>query len=78
MSHFKFEYNSYISHMMFKVVEGIHKNPNDKNSIIKDSMKEYGPFKNKNKASELVKLLMLKNVDDFYHRAWLIPTGIKK
>ena len=33
--------------MMFKVVEGIHKNPNDKNSIIKDSMKEYGPFKNK-------------------------------
>ena len=78
MSHFKFKFNSYMSHMLYKVIEGIHKNPNDKSSIIIDSIKEYGPFKNKDMASALVKVLMQKNVDDFYHRAWVVPLGIKK
>ena len=50
MSHFKFKFNSYMSHMLYKVIEGIHKNPNDKSSIIIDSIKEYGPFKNKDMA----------------------------
>ena len=54
------------------VVEGSHKNPNEMSTIDEKSMKEYGPFVSKNEAELLAKSLLQKNVDDFYHRAWVI------
>ena len=33
--------------------------------------KEHGPM-NKIKANELAKSLIQRNIDDFYHRAWVI------
>ena len=54
------------------VVEGFHKNPNEMSTIDKKSKKEYGPFVSKNEAELLAKSLIQKNVDDFYHRAWVI------
>ena len=40
--------------------------------IDKKTKKEYGPFTNKNEAETLAKSLIQKNIDDFYHRAWVI------
>ena len=54
------------------VVEGSHKNPNKMSTIDKKSKKEYGPFVSKNEAELLAKSLIQKNIDDFYHRAWVI------
>ncbi|MDC3016344.1 hypothetical protein OAY91_00070 [Candidatus Pelagibacter sp.] len=54
------------------VVEGSHKNPNEMSTIDKKSKKEYGPFVSKNEAELLAKSLIQKNIDDFYHRAWVI------
>ena len=61
----------------FIVIEGIHKNPNDINTIEKSSKKTYGPFKNKERADELAKNLIQKNVDNFYHRAWVLKGNIE-
>ena len=54
------------------VIEGSHKNPNEMSTIDKKSKKEYGPFVSKNEAELLAKSLIQKNIDDFYHRAWVI------
>ena len=54
------------------VVEGFHKNPNKISTIDEKTKKEYGPFVNKNEAEILAKSLIQKNIDDFYHRAWVI------
>ncbi len=54
------------------VVEGSHTNPNEMNTIDKKTKKEYGPFTDKNKAEAVAKSLIQKNIDDFYHRAWVI------
>ena len=54
------------------VIEGSHKNPNEISSIYKKTKKEYGPFTSKNEAETLAKSLIQKNIDDFYHRAWVI------
>ena len=56
---------------MFKVVEGIHKDPNDIDTLDKDSKKEYGPM-GKKEADDLAQSLIQKNIDDYYHRAWVI------
>ena len=56
----------------YKVIEGSHKDPNEISSIDKKTKKEYGPFTNKNEAETLAKSLIQKNIDDFYHRAWVI------
>ena len=56
---------------MFKVVEGIHKDPNDIDTLDKDSKKEYGPMCKK-EADDLAQSLIQKNIDDYYHRAWVI------
>ena len=39
---------------------------------MKKLKKEYGPFINKSEAETLAKSLIQKNIDDFYHRAWVI------
>jgi len=54
------------------VIEGIHKNPNEIETISIDSRKQYGPFNNKKEAEALAKSLIQKNIDDFYHRAWVL------
>jgi|TARA_X000000368_G_scaffold342179_1_gene280662 hypothetical protein len=54
------------------VVEGSHKNPNEMSTIDKKTKKEYGPFTDKNEAEAVAKSLIQKNIDDFYHRAWVI------
>ena len=56
----------------YTVIEGSHKNPNEINSIDKKTKKEYGPFTDKNEAEAVAKSLIQKNIDDFYHRAWVI------
>ena len=54
------------------VIEGLHKNPNEMSTIDKKTKKEYGPFTDKNEAEAVAKSLIQKNIDDFYHRAWVI------
>jgi len=54
------------------VIEGTHKNPNKIETIIKDSRKQHGPFSDKKEAEALAKSLIQKNIDDFYHRAWVL------
>ena len=58
----------------FIVIEGIHKNPNNIDTIDQKTKKIYGPFKKK-EAEIFAKSLIQKNVDNFYHRAWVIKEG---
>ena len=59
----------------YTVIEGSHKNPNEIKSIDEKTKKEYGPFTKKDDAEALAKSLIKKNVDDFYHRAWVIKNN---
>tara|TARA_Y100000741_G_C17831140_1_gene386439 strand:+ start:245 stop:433 length:189 start_codon:yes stop_codon:yes gene_type:complete len=59
----------------YTVIEGSHKNPNEIKSIDEKTKKEYGPFTKKDDAEALAKSLIQKNVDDFYHRAWVIKSN---
>jgi hypothetical protein len=56
---------------MYYVLEGIHKDPMDMKTLDNKTKKEHGPM-NKIKANELAKSLIQRNIDDFYHRAWVI------
>ena len=60
----------------FIVIEGIHKNPNNIDTIDEKTKKIYGPFKQK-QAEIFAKSLIQKNVDNFYHRAWVIKEGLE-
>ena len=53
------------------VLEWIHEDPNNVETLDKTTQKTYGPL-NKSKADELAQKLIQKNVDNFYHRAWVI------
>ena len=76
MTHLKLLNTSYLSIMIsYTVIEGSHKNPNEVKSIDEKTKKEYGPFFDKDKAEALAKSLIQKNVDDFYHRAWVIKNN---
>ena len=55
----------------FYVIEGEHKNPNEIETILNDTKKKHGPFKEQ-EANQIAKALIQKNIDDFYHRAWVI------
>lgn len=59
----------------YSVIEGSHKNPNEMKTIDNKTKKEYGPFKKKEEAEVVAKALIQKNVDDFYHRAWVIESN---
>jgi hypothetical protein len=56
---------------MFKVIEGTHRDPNDITTLEEGSRKEYGPM-TEQEANEMAKSLIQKNIDDYYHRAWVI------
>ena len=58
------------------VIEGIHKDPNNYNTMHNSSRKVYGPL-NETKAKELAMMLNQKNVDNFNHRAWVIKESIR-
>ena len=60
----------------FIVIEGIHKNPNNIDTLDESSKIIHGPY-NKKKASELAKTLNQKNNDNFYHRAWVVNKDIQ-
>ena len=60
----------------FIVVEGIHKNPNNFDTIDEGTKIIHGPFK-KEHAENLAKGLIQKNIDNFYHRAWVIKNGLE-
>ena len=59
----------------YSVIEGSHKNPNEMKTIDNKTKKEYGQFKKKEEAEAVAKALIQKNVDDFYHRAWVIESN---
>ena len=56
---------------IFYVIEGEHADPNQIKTILKETKKKYGPFEEK-EADQFAKSLIQKNIDDFYHRAWVI------
>ena len=58
----------------FYVIEGIHKNPNQIETILKETKKKHGPFLEK-EANQFAKGLIQKNIDDFYHRAWVLKSN---
>ena len=55
----------------FIVIEGIHKNPNNIDTLDHKTKTVHGPF-DKKKAEEVAKSLIQKNIDNFYHRAWVV------
>ena len=57
----------------FYVIEGEHTDPNQIETILKDTEKKHGPFEEK-EADQFAKSLIQKNIDDFYHRAWVIKS----
>ena len=59
----------------YSVIEGTHVNPNEINTIDEKTKKEYGPFADKKEAESLAKSLIQKNIDDFYHRAWVVESN---
>jgi len=58
------------------VIEGVHKNPNNIDTIDENTKKIHGPF-DKKKADDFAKGLIQKNIDNFYHRAWVVKEGLK-
>ena len=58
----------------FYVIEGEHTNPNQIDTILENTKKKYGPFEEQ-EAKQIAKRLIQKNIDDFYHRAWVIKNN---
>ena len=78
MTHLKLQNNNYLTFMIsYSVIEGSHKNPNEIKTIDEKTKKIHGPFSKKEDAELLAKSLIQKNIDDFYHRAWVIKKIIK-
>ena len=57
----------------FYVIEGVHTDPNQIETILKETKKKHGPFEEK-EADQFAKSLIQKNIDDFYHRAWVLKS----
>jgi hypothetical protein len=55
----------------YYVIEGVHKDPNQIETLLKETEKKHGPF-DENEANNVANSLIQKNVDDFYHRAWVV------
>jgi hypothetical protein len=58
---------------IFYVIEGEHADPNQIETILKETKKKYGPFEEK-EADQFAKSLIQKNIDNFYHRAWVLKS----
>tara|TARA_B100000965_G_scaffold236055_1_gene197752 strand:+ start:1638 stop:1826 length:189 start_codon:yes stop_codon:yes gene_type:complete len=53
------------------VIEGTHLNPNNIDTLVVETKKIHGPYTEK-KANEIAKSLIQKNIDNYYHRAWVV------
>ena len=62
--------------MKYYVIEGEHTNPNDITTIIRDKQRIHGPML-RGQADALARQLVIKNIDNYYHRAWVIDDEIK-
>jgi hypothetical protein len=54
------------------VVEGTHTDPNDMETMYHSTEKQHGPYDDEGQATDMAKSLIQRNIDDFYHRAWVI------
>ena len=55
----------------YTVIEGIHTDPNKMDTMDPATKKTYGPYLTESQATEMATSLIQKNVDNFYHRAWV-------
>ena len=55
----------------YTVIEGIHSDPNDIDTMDPGTKQTHGPFLTEKQADEFAKGLIQKNIDNFYHRAWV-------
>ena len=62
--------------MNFYVLEGEHTDPNDITTITQPKQQIHGPMTRAH-ADALARQLIMKNIDDYYHRAWVIDDEIK-
>ena len=62
--------------MNYYVIEGEHMDPNDITTIIKFKQRIYGPMM-RGQADALARQLIMQNIDDYYHRSWVIDEEIK-
>jgi len=58
------------------VLEGEHMDPNDMDTIVRDTQKIHGPML-QGQAEALARQLIMQNIDNYYHRAWVIDEEIK-
>jgi len=58
----------------YYVIEGVHKDPNLIETILEKTQKKHGPFEEQ-EANQIAKGLIQANIDDFYHRAWVIKNN---
>ena len=66
----------YNNNMKYEIIEGIHTDPGNIETIDPGTRKVYGPF-DKIKAELLAGSIVRDNVDNYYHRAWIRPAKIK-
>jgi len=62
--------------MNYYVLEGEHTDPNDITTIIRSKQQIHGPML-RGQADALARQLMMQNIDDYYHRSWVIDEEIK-
>ena len=62
--------------MNYYVLEGEHTNPNDITTIIRSKQRIHGPMM-RGQADALARQLIMQNIDDYYHRSWVIDEEIK-
>jgi hypothetical protein len=55
----------------YYVVEGRHTDPNDRSTLDKSTETRYGPM-SEAEAERLAKSLIQRNIDNYYHRAWVV------
>jgi len=62
--------------MNFYVLEGEHTDPNNIITIVQDTQTIHGPM-SRGQADALARQLIMQNIDDYYHRSWVIDEEIK-
>ena len=55
----------------YYVIEGHHEDPNDRSTLDQSTEKRHGPM-SEAEAERLAKTLIQRNIDNYYHRAWVV------
>ena len=58
--------------MTFYVLEGEHTDPNKKETMLMGTATRHGPYNTVAEANAKAIELIQKNVDNYYHRAWVL------